>query len=559
MATTFLSSFLKESDSVLDYCCTSCEEDSSCIVAEFFCEKCEKFYCEKCIAPHKQLFRTHVTYGRANVEKWPVSKAITDILEKCENHVNKGLKLFSEDHHQLCCSTCVLLNHRQCSKVNLIAESAKTCDSEDFNQLLSSMKSNLKELNKLQNSRQNTILSLQESYAEQLHAIRDIYKKLKSSLKDLEEKTIKALDDLMDKLKSALTTDVDHCTRLKDKLMRLSEAVQDLGDKEKQDLAFIGRIKCMEMIQQSETYMNDNNCTIEHVIKLVPNASIEQFLTKQSTLGVLIHPNTAIFVKGKTEYDVSIFDDSSNPCDIECIVQVSNGHFVVGDCKHNSIKLLDQHFKVKSHCAVSDGPRDMCQITSSEVAVGFYTGEVQFISLNKERLAKDRAMQLQHKCIGIAFHLAKLYITSGTALYQYTLSGSEGIMLHEDTPGSNTVTKCAVSPTGDMIFVTNNEKHKLLTLAKYGTLLSSFGDPELQGTWGVHVTPVGQVLVCGYSSKNILQLDSESKKKLATLVTEKDGLEGPPQTVILNSISNYMIVGQFDKDNLLVFGVKYSQ
>ncbi|XP_052213775.1 uncharacterized protein LOC127832376 [Dreissena polymorpha] len=198
----------------------------------------------------------------------------------------------------------------------------------------------------------------------------------------------------------------------------------------------------------------------------------------------------------------------------------------------------------------------MCQITSSEVAVGLGTREIQFISLNKARLAKDRAMQLQHICVGIAFHLAKLYITSGTALYQYTLSGSDGNKLHEDTSGTNTVLKCAVSPTGDMIFVTNCGKHKLLTLSKDGTLLSSFGDPELRDTRGVHVTPVGQVLVCGYNSKNILQLDSEGKKKLATLVTEKDGLEGPPQTVIFNSTINYMIVGQRDKDNLLVFGVK---
>ncbi|KAH3849154.1 hypothetical protein DPMN_091550 [Dreissena polymorpha] len=63
------------------------------------------------------------------------------------------------------------------------------------------------------------------------------------------------------------------------------------------------------------------------------------------------------------------------------------------------------------------------------------------------------------------------------------------------------VLTCAVSPAGDRIYVTNLHKHKLITLTTDGTLISTFTDPELRLPQAVHVTPAGQVLVCGCASE----------------------------------------------------------
>ncbi|KAH3692301.1 hypothetical protein DPMN_194751, partial [Dreissena polymorpha] len=84
--------------------------------------------------------------------------------------------------------------------------------------------------------------------------------------------------------------------------------------------------------------------------------------------------------------------------------------------------------------------------------------------------------------------------------------------------------KCAVNPTGDKIFVTNLDHHKVLTLARDGTVLFTFTDPDLKWPCGIHVTAQGQVLVCGGTSNNLMQLDGEGRKKLATLATNRDGL-----------------------------------
>ncbi|KAH3739632.1 hypothetical protein DPMN_046286 [Dreissena polymorpha] len=139
-------------------------------------------------------------------------------------------------------------------------------------------------------------------------------------------------------------------------------------------------------------------------------------------------------------------------------------------------------------------------------------------------------------------HKGVLYITSGTALYHYNMTGTLVKKLFEDAGDSYTVFNCAVSPAGDRIYVTNFRQHKLLTLATDETRISTSMDPELQNPRGLHVTPAGQVLVCGNSCNTVIQVDHEGKKKLATLASQKDGLS-QPASVCYNTNTHQVIVG----------------
>ncbi|KAH3704104.1 hypothetical protein DPMN_079159 [Dreissena polymorpha] len=117
------------------------------------------------------------------------------------------------------------------------------------------------------------------------------------------------------------------------------------------------------------------------------------------------------------------------------------------------------------------------------------------------------------------------------------------------------VSRCAVSPTGDKLYITSSKQHKLLTLAKDGSILATFMDPALKLMVGLHVTPAGQVLVFGGESKNIIQVDSKGSMKLATLATRRDGVEDP-HSVCYNRITDSIIVGQFRHKKILVYKVK---
>ncbi|KAH3790917.1 hypothetical protein DPMN_169125 [Dreissena polymorpha] len=117
------------------------------------------------------------------------------------------------------------------------------------------------------------------------------------------------------------------------------------------------------------------------------------------------------------------------------------------------------------------------------------------------------------------------------------------------------VDKCAVSPTGDRLYISSYWSNKLLTLARDGTLLAKYSDPALHGPYGLQVTPAGQVLVCGYLSDTVLQVGWEGQRKLATLATQEDGVRYP-WSVCYSSTTSSIIVGQKWDDNILVFRVE---
>ncbi|KAH3895646.1 hypothetical protein DPMN_019811 [Dreissena polymorpha] len=348
----------------------------------------------------------------------------------------------------------------------------------------------------------------------------DIREKIISVLVDFEKSTVKEKKEEL-KLKQAPLMSVrNSCVRLHDELLQLHYAIQKvLG---RHELSFIARKKCQEKIQQSDTFIKEN------------------------------FPNYVFSVNGKSVHNVKMPSDSCT-CWITAVCALPNGQVLVADYDNKRVKLLSQQYRVVSHLDFRDGLiQNICLITPTEVAVAMYD-EVQFITVSQSQLAKGRT--LQHYCTGIAHNQGDLYVCSGTALYKFTLSGKLVCTLYEDTSAYSTVYKCAVSPTGDRLYIISYWQHKLLTLARDGTLLATFTDPPLWYPTGLHVTPAGQVLVCGARSDTVLQVGWEGKGKLANLAAEEDGMR-LPQSVCYSSTTSSIIVGQWWSDNILVFRVE---
>ncbi|KAH3819912.1 uncharacterized protein LOC127881637 [Dreissena polymorpha] len=541
------------SDLVKDYVCGGCESRTIFESADYFCATCTKFFCRKCIDPHDQIYAKHSKYGREETNKWPLTKIMEDLLLKCDVHKDKKLKMFCQDHSQLCCTDCVLLNHRQCTKMTLISESVKT-KSFDMQQVSNNLQTIEDELHKVKSKQEGRIQSIEESCREKLHEIRDLKKKLNAALDELENITLKELDAIRTSLQICLKKDVDNCSRLKDDLQTLSEAVNSLCDKSRKDLEFIVSRKCQDKIQESDSYLKENPVKVQSSIIFRANTDIEQYLSKQFSLGRILDSMQSLTVTRKSEYILRIPSDRVQDFEITGICSLPSGQVIVADFNNNKLKLLDQHYKVSIHCDVSYSPTSICQITSSEVAVTM-NKDVQFISVSNGQLVNGRKFSLQHDVKGIAHHQGALYITSGAALYHYTLTGSLVKKLYEDAGYIFRVWKCAVSPAGDRIYVTNYEQQKLLTLATDGTLISTFEHSEVQGPYGLDVTPAGQVLVSGYSSHTVIQIDGEGRHKLATLALQKDGL-GQPASVCYNTNTHQMIVGLTNNSKIIVMDLK---
>ncbi|KAH3693026.1 hypothetical protein DPMN_193363 [Dreissena polymorpha] len=326
-------------------------------------------------------------------------------------------------------------------------------------------------------------------------------------------------------IKGSVTSSIHKCTSVHNDLSQFHEIVQKIGDNK--ELCLIASIKCKHIIQQALTLLGKSG--------------------------------KAFNVQSNNEHNVRIPSDSYK-CSITGICVLTDEQVLVADWNNKRYKLLNQQYQVVSHCDVTGYVEDMCQITSSEVAVAVNdndsnTHNVQFITVTQSQLTLGRKLELQRECKGIACHQGELFICSGRALFKYTLYGKQLCRLYEDMSLDYTVYKCAVSPTGDRLYITSWDQDKLLTLARDGTLLATYTDPALVRLYGLHVTPAGQVLVCGGLSHTVLQVGWEGESKLATLATQEDGVRWP-ESVCYSSTTSSIIVGQYRNNNILVFRVE---
>ncbi|XP_052265839.1 uncharacterized protein LOC127868247 isoform X3 [Dreissena polymorpha] len=536
------------------YCCTICEEERSVeIDADFYCKTCLKYFCRRCINSHRKhgwLFFKKSPYGKDKIMKWPLSKKMETSLLTCAIHKGEQLTMYCPDHSQLCCSRCVELNHRLCLQVTPLPQAA-TGKSTNFKNLSVSTENTLSQMKQCQTYQEDRMKSLKVSYKEHeglivdglrvnivsylrecetstvntthehmQYPISEMREEIKYLLADFEKSTIKEKKEDLNLKQAPLKVVRNSCIRLHYELFHLHVAIPKVLGKE---LSFIASTKCLENIQQSNIFIKEN------------------------------FPNHVFTVNGKSVHNVKMPSESYK-CWITAVCALQNGQVLVSDMDNYKVKLLNQQYRVVSHLDFRDRPLDMCLITPTEVAVAMSNKEVQFITVSQSQLAKGRKLKLQHYCKGIAHNQGDLYICSDTALYKFTLSGELVCRLYEDSSADLTVYKCAVSPTGDRLYITS-DWDKLLTLARDGTLLATYTDPALYVPYGLHVTPAGQVLVCGNWSYTVLQVGWEGESKLATLATEEDGVRYP-WSVCYSSTTSSIIVGQQWDDTILVFRVE---
>ncbi|XP_052222862.1 uncharacterized protein LOC127838862 isoform X2 [Dreissena polymorpha] len=523
MATGFMTAIAKRSRTVEDFWCKSCTEQNLQESANIYCETCVQFYCKKCAIHHSEMSSKHTTHGRGDIKKWPVSTKVVDFLRKCELHDDKTLQQFCDDHSQLCCSDCFLSLHSQCNKVTPISELTSTM-STDLQGLSTKLETILEEIESLQKCQEAAMQSLDTSFTEnEGFVMQDLSLNINTSIgarDDSTEKDLKEMKDEVISIKCSISSYIHKCIGLQNELSQLYESIQKIGDNK--ELCLIASIKCELALHHSFTVLGKSG--------------------KMFT------------VQGKTVHNVRIPNDSLKCYIVDCCV-LSDGQVLLADQDNKKVKLLNQQYQVVSHCRVTQKPQGICQITPSEGAVAV-NNEVQFITVNQGQLFLGRKLQLRHICTGIAHHQGDLFICSHNTLFKYSLSGKKICRLYEDISEGITVRSCAVSPTGDKLYITNWSHDKLLTLARDGTVLAIYTDPELIQPRGVHVTPAGQVLVCGWASNTIIQVECEGTRKLATLVTrDRDGVKSP-MSVCYSSTTSSILVGQFKDENIMVFKVE---
>ncbi|XP_052779587.1 uncharacterized protein LOC128216915 [Mya arenaria] len=562
MASNFESSIHRGCDFIHDFSCSPCEENGFNTEAHHYCTQCTKYYCQNCVSKHNGLYQKHAVLGRKDVKKWEAAPGVVDALERCGMHPGEALKLVCGDHDQLCCYVCVAIDHRQCSKILHIPDEAKGVQRNiEFQQIPKKIAEVQKQFEKMKEARLKNMTSLKKMRAAISDEIKTIRKNINEILDKIEKTTLQDLDGMIAEIEINLKKDIETCDKMTIELQNMIAAFQTKA-KSSESKSYIAYRKSQGMISQANDHLRGISTIECYNVTYQPNHLIEELLFSIKTFGAIEEqtvltkqredphsdPNHVFSVAEYKEYNVKISDDK-HPYVIRSVCEMPSGEFVIADFNNYKVKLLDKEYRVLDHCDVPGDSWDVCHIDGNEVAV-CVNSELHFINASKGKLVTTRKLSFNHKCIAAAHHGGQLYISSGTALYVYTMSGRKVKKLYEDKYGGNTVRKCAISNDGKTIFITNREKHQLITLDNNGNKLALLTDPDMKGPTGVHVTPAGHVFVCCIDSDTVLQVDKDGKKKLATLARKEDGLYGPGDLLFSSSTSS-LIVGGF-KDTLLV-------
>ncbi|XP_052219661.1 uncharacterized protein LOC127837007 isoform X2 [Dreissena polymorpha] len=563
MAASLESSQNTGSDLFFDVCCSVCEEDGINKEGLFHCQKCSKTYCDECVIMHNKVLKSHPVTSKCEGDNLPVSTMLDDTLELCEEHRTEKLTMFCEDHEKLLCHVCHLRNHKQCSEVVLLADKLKSSTQRmNVAQMSKTMEQLQKSLQDMVDREKQNKKSLKASYDLVLKEVLDLRRQINDNLDLLQQNTLRELETKHASANASLEDHLQKCLQFISKL-------KGFGTKLKGNLpperSFITFRKCLDHTAAADSLLNSmiNNNGAD--MKLLPNSELLQCLADCTDLGKItsrigepkhnVDPNKIISIHEKSQYNVHTATDSRESS-ITGICVTSNGDLVISDFSNCCVKLLNQAYKVIDQVKLSTTPWSMCNISSFEIAVTvseYYADRgIHFFQADNEKITQIKVLKMNHVCYGIAYHDAGLFVTSGTALYQYTMDGRLVKKLYEDT--SITSKGVGMSPDGRSIYVTDSSNGKLLTLTRDGEVTATLQDPafklSLYVTCNLHVAATGHVFVFG--DKTISQVYVDGKKILNTITLDV------PYTgsVYLNEDKRKFLIGVRNNDNIIKFKIK---
>jgi len=459
------------------------------------------------------------------------------------------------------------MTFRLCSAIKHIPDVAKGVrDTQEFKELPQRVFEIRKRLAYQRQSRTESDDAVDKSGDKCISQIQTLRQTFNVIFDRLERRTISEMESRKTSLRNKIQTDVDQIDDVTVKLEMFTDALKD-GSNTNEALSYIGFTKCDEVIFNAQLLLQTIANKDDFKITFQSFKGITEYMSSLEMLGEVIceggekplpGPDHVFEVEKHVMHNVKVSDDTST-CNISGICRLANGEFLLSDCENTKLKLLNSCYQVMSTIDVPDWPHDVCSTGQREAAVSVdYTKdrhEILLVRVKAGKIEQMKTIKLQHTCRGLAHHGGHLYVAARTALYVYDMAGYHGRQLYSDKKGEMTVYRCAVSPDGSRIYITNSSLHQLITLNKDGTMPSTLTHPELRFPSSPHVTAQGHVFVtCDIRYTVVHVTEKNNQQTVTTLAGENNGLT-EPVSLCFNS-NGSLVVCQRDDDNIVDLKLK---
>lgn len=369
-----------ESDEYPQRVCDLCLQDEQHVEATAFCTVCLQCLCNTCHKSHSRI-QTTKQHKLLIGKDMPEKELGAHVKPKCKQHLDKILEYFCKDHKALCCSTCQMLNHRNCKKVINFADLDRNRNfRNECKQKFSNMQYLLGELQRLEHIHDVQISGIEAEKDNLIKAVKKTRKKADQHLDKIEADIVYAIRSRM---KDGSTVVIKRREIFHSVLEELSAQIKDFQDvfsAMSSDQEMMMAVQMESEIQKYSTIINEMHAnSSKFEIKLNISKEINDFSNHIVSLGHIdITKNTAYLLQPLEQrelvylQDIDVSSTSDEACpQVQTMEVIPNGSLLVCDASNKTIKLFDSNFEFMTEVKLSALPKSMAMFDSTDGMIAF--------------------------------------------------------------------------------------------------------------------------------------------------------------------------------------------
>jgi len=250
------------------------------------------------------------------------------------------------------------------------------------------------------------------------------------------------------------------------------------------------------------------------------------------------------------------------PCNITGMAMVNVNSLIVVDHRksvgNNHIKHIHAvKWNLVSALETATAPYDVTTICTNKVAVTFpKLGQTGYYVINKSGiLTYESGIDVGLECRGLCYANETLVVCYARPTIHVNVFGLQGEHLKTisvDTDGNCIFTNpfyIAMCAKKQLIYVTDYDARKLISLSVDGELNTVVQDAKFKGISGVSVDSYGRVFVCTAQPATLQQIVHTHVHQLA----ERDDGLVYPRSITFNENTQLLYVGMWGNDSIHVY------
>ncbi|XP_060557695.1 uncharacterized protein LOC132718083 [Ruditapes philippinarum] len=454
--------------------------------------------------------------------------------ERCAIHHGKLVDMFCKDHDEVCCAACIAIKHRSCINVDYLPDVAHGINnSTEYEKTKSSLENVLIELRGVIEGKTDNLKILQKDKEQLFEEIEKLKTEILMKVEELVKTSKQQVSLKYVEVKKHIQSDLDALNTI---LTTTTTDLRKLSEKNESQL-FLNLKASKVSIRDCETFLSKlSTGKVNEKLGLVANNSLKDKLNDNESLVSDVYIESSVDVIGVKEYKATLsgkYKIDPENCEVTGICTMDDGSFVIADYTHSKLKRLNDKYTVTDFVEVGGRPYSVCRVGQNEVAT-YIKGkcQIQLFSLGKA-MQMSSAINLGNFSfpVGVCYDTTfdAIMLCDSDKISIYSKSGNLIKIYEKNKNGDQLFTgtrQVAMNTNNQIMVVSNDNGNNVKALARDGEEVWTFTDPGLQRPWGVCILPGDIILVSGFSSYNVLQVNMKGEK-ISELLGASEQLKGP--------------------------------